>query len=422
MQNDVNRTEGFPIRNRRFGGRCLGVALAAAVVIGGGLGVFSDPIPAFASISWRVVLAPSPNPSRVVHLNGVSCGKPWSCFAVGSTAGGPHVSVPTTTLIEGWNGSSWSIVPSPNADPNGFDGLNGVSCTKPTFCVAVGTNNSVGSSNMDVQKTLVESWNGSVWSIVPSPNTSPTVDNGLNAVSCSGPTFCVAVGAVGSPDNQTPQTLIESWNGSVWSIASSPNSLPSQPNILAGVACTSPTFCISVGDYRYGGNPPGISQTLIESWNGSTWSIVPSPNTSPAQPNSLAGVSCVNPTTCFAAGSGATVTAYQTLIESWNGAIWSIVPSPNTSSTIGNGLGGVSCNKATACVAVGASDQTLIEILHGTTWSMVSSATSGSAVGGSLAGVSCRRPSICAAVGATDQVPDSQPLIEMNAKASTPPR
>jgi hypothetical protein len=424
MRNSVNRARRSPIRNRRFDGRGLGLALAAAVVIGAGLGVFSDPIPAFASTSWQVVATPSPNPSRVVGLNSVSCSKPRLCFAVGSTAGGPHVPVPTTTLIQGWNGSVWSIVPSPNADPNGFDGLDGVSCTRPTFCVAVGTNNSVGPSNMSVQKTLVETWNGSVWSIVPSPNTAPTVDNRLSAVSCSQPTFCVAVGAFGNSDNQTPQTLVELWNGSVWSIAPSPNSLPTQPNQLAGVTCTSPTFCIAVGDYRYAGNPPsGISQTLIESWNGSTWSIVPSPNTSPAQHNSLAGVSCVNPTACFAVGSGTTITGSQTVIESWNGAIWSIVPSPNTSGAIGNGLGSVSCNKATACVAVGASDhQTLIETLRGTKWNIISSTTDGSAVGGTLAGVSCKRPSICAAVGASDQAPDSQALIEMNAKVSRPHR
>jgi len=414
MRNDGHRTNGSRIGDGRIGGRGLRLALAAAVVLGAGLGVFSNTTAAFAGTSWRVVTAPSPNPSRVVGLNGVSCGKSRSCFAVGFTAGGPHVPVPTTTLIESWNGSSWSIVPSPNADPNGFDSLDGVSCTKATFCVAVGTNNS------DVQKTLVESWNGSVWSIVASPNISPTVDNGLNAVSCTKPTFCVAVGSFGSSPSQTPQTLVELWNGSVWSIVPSPNALPSQSTMLSGVSCTGPTFCEAVGDYRSGGDIPGIPQTLIESWNGSTWSIVASPNTSSTLSNSLAGVSCVNPTACFAVGSGADSTVVQTLIERWNGAVWSIVPSPNTSAAISNGIGGVSCNKTTACVAVGASDHTLIETWNGATWSIVSSTADGSAVGGSLAGVSCKRTPVCTAVGATDQVPDSQPLIEMNARTSTP--
>jgi hypothetical protein len=248
MRSEVNRTKGSPIRHRRIGGRGLGSALAAAVVMGIGLSVFTNPIPAFAGTRWQVVVAPNPDPSREVGLNGVSCGKSRSCFAVGFTAGGPHVPIPTTTLIMGWNGSSWSIVPSPNADPTGFDSLDGVSCTTATFCMAVGAHNTVGNTT-DVQKTMIESWNGTVWSIIPSPNTSPTVDNLLNGVSCSKPTFCVAVGAFGNPDTQTPQTLVELWNGSVWSIVPSPNVLPSQPNILSGVTCTGPTFCEAVGDY-----------------------------------------------------------------------------------------------------------------------------------------------------------------------------
>jgi hypothetical protein len=133
-------------------------------------------------------------------------------------------------------------------------------------------------------------------------------------------------------------------------------------------------------------------------------------------------VSCANPTTCVAVGSGANGTVFQTLIEWWDGAVWSIVPSPNTSGAISNGLRGVSCNKGTACVAVGVSDHTLIEAWNGATWNIVSSTASGSAADGSLAGVSCKRTSLCAAVGATDQVPNSQPLIEMNSRTSTPHR
>ena len=40
---------------------------------------------------------------------------------------------------------------------------------------------------------------GFAWSIVPSPNTSTTQDNVLNAVSCSGPSACVAVGFTSPP-------------------------------------------------------------------------------------------------------------------------------------------------------------------------------------------------------------------------------
>jgi len=39
---------------------------------------------------------------------------------------------------------------------------------------------------------------------------------------------------------------------------------------LAGVSCRSRTFCIAVG--------ASLSGTLTERWNGSSWSILPTPN------------------------------------------------------------------------------------------------------------------------------------------------
>jgi hypothetical protein len=44
---------------------------------------------------------------------------------------------------------------------------------------------------------------------------------------------------------------------------------------LHGVLCTSPTDCVAVGDHF---SEDGIGEALIERWNGSTWSVVPSPS------------------------------------------------------------------------------------------------------------------------------------------------
>ena len=98
----------------------------------------------------------------------------------------------------------------------------------------------------DLSQTLIESWNGSVWSIVPSPNTSPTEVNVLLGVSCSSASACTAMGFY-NPSNGFDQTLIESWNGSAWSIVTSPNTSPTQNNYLSGVSCSSPAACTAVG-------------------------------------------------------------------------------------------------------------------------------------------------------------------------------
>src|SRR5207249_4419773 len=107
--------------------------------------------------------------------------------------------------------------------------------------------------------------------------------------------------------------------------------------------------------------------TLIESWNGTSWSIVASPNNGTTRANFLLGVSCVSAGTCTAAGSYINSHGVErTLIESWNGTAWSIAASPNK-GTSHNRLYAVSCPSTTACMAVGLHvngggvDRTLVE-------------------------------------------------------------
>src|SRR5439155_22453256 len=174
------------------------------------------------------------------------------------------------------------------------------------------------------------------WSIVISPNTSATQHNFLFDVTCASASDCWAVGyystgGVGS----VHQTLIEHWNGTAWSIVSSPNASTTQANFLSDVTCTSASDCWAVGG------------TLIEHWNGTTWSIVTSPNT-----GGLSGVTCTSPSDCWAVGSYRNGFYNQTLIEHWNGTAWSIVTSPNT-STIENYLIRVTSTSAPASWAVG---------------------------------------------------------------------
>ena len=127
--------------------------------------------------------------------------------------------------------------------------LNGVSCSTPTSSVAVGT--SQGATN---RQTLTESWDGTAWSVVTSPNTSSTVDNVLNNVTCTNPSFCMAVGY--DDTGSSPPSLIEIWNGRAWSIVSGPNtSVPnSDENFLYGVSCTDPSNCVAAGHWSNTGD------------------------------------------------------------------------------------------------------------------------------------------------------------------------
>src|SRR5579872_335860 len=101
------------------------------------------------------------------------------------------------------------------------------------------------------------------WNVVPSPNGNliPSgLGGGVAAVSASD------VWAVGSSGSQASsgQTLIERWNGASWSVVTSPNP-GSMYNILSGVAAVSASDVWAVGYYV---NSSQVTQTLVEHWNG----------------------------------------------------------------------------------------------------------------------------------------------------------
>ena len=120
--------------------------------------------------------------------------------------------------------------------------------------------------------TLTELWNGSGWSVTSSPDTAQGDQDNLLGVSCLGAGLCDAVGYSHLPGGSN-ETLIESWNGTSWSIVPSPNPLQSGFSILEGISCTAPSLC-NAGGRWYGVNPnmPGQvttpTETLIETIGG----------------------------------------------------------------------------------------------------------------------------------------------------------
>jgi ribosomal protein L24E len=173
------------------------LAAAAAVLIGVALLVAADPAPAMAatSPSWSTVPSANTSSTQDNYLNGVSCTSPTACVAVGHSFDGTH----DQTLVETWDGTSWSITPSPSTSPTSDDSLAGVSCTSTTACVAVGRTYA-GSQD----QTLIDTWDGTSWSVTPSPDTSPTQTNVFDSVSCASATACVAAGFfAGATNNQT---------------------------------------------------------------------------------------------------------------------------------------------------------------------------------------------------------------------------
>ena len=264
-------------------------------------------------------------------LYGVSCTSSNNCVAVGEFDTGES-GAPLQTLIELWDGTAWSVVPSPSPGTE-WSILNGVSCISSVSCIAVGDYSAEANGG---DQALVESWDGSAWSVVPSvdPGSGP---NDLNGVSCTNSNNCVAVG--GYNNGMSSMTLVEAWDGSAMSVIPSPNPNNSSGGILYGVSCTSSNSCVAVGSTQ---------GTLVESWNGAVWTIASSPAS-----GYLLGVSCTTSTDCVALGYSYNGSTDVTLVESWDGTAWSVTSSlsPSASDT----LSGVSCTNLTSCVAVGVS-------------------------------------------------------------------
>src|SRR5581483_688766 len=282
--------------------------------------------------SWKAI--PSPNPGSTPEcknnntgnvLNSVAAVSSNDVWAVGLAFNCHSLIRP---LIIHWDGTQWKPAANPPLRTNDNSALNGVVALASNNIYAVGYQ---PASNGAVL-TLVEHWDGTAWSVMPTP--SPTTGNVLSAVSAASPTDIWAVGTRTDIATTSIQTLVEHFDGATWKIVPSPNPLPKSSlnqNIFTGVQAVSPTDVTAVGFLNDANNLRVL--TLIEHWDGTKWSVVPSPNQSTAAGslNILRGVTAISATDVYAAGyyaDGATGGQHTTMVQHFDGTAWSITASP----------------------------------------------------------------------------------------------
>ncbi|MBO0838563.1 MAG: hypothetical protein J2P28_24040, partial [Actinobacteria bacterium] len=314
--------------------------------------------------SWNVQQAATPAGETSNSLNAVSCPSTKFCEAVGSytDASGNQVS-----LAEDWNGKSWQLQQTSN--PAQAESLSGVSCVSAAFCEAVGIAKGEPAAQM---------WNGTSWTAQAVPGADYLI-----SVSCTSATFCMAVGN---------NAVTETWNGTIWSVTPGPSGF----GPLGSVSCVAADFCEAVGI-----GPAGNGAAAA--WNGTSW--VPQSAPTPAGEDSLSlnSVSCTSRQFCESAGQASSSTGFGsvTAAEVWDGTAWTVQPTPNPASSASSTLNGVSCTSATNCAAVGNSAfaaNTLAMVWDGTAWSLRSTPDVASASSNNFFGVSCQ-PTGCTAVG-----------------------
>src|SRR5262249_47331851 len=113
---------------------------------------------------------------------------------------------------------------------------------------------------------------GLAWRVVASPNSSANT-NILFGAAATSPSDVWSVGTY-YDQNFTAQSLIEHWDGSAWTVSSSPNpgSTGNQLNAVAGLATNDAWAVGFFTDANF------IANALVEHWDGVSWTVVPSPN------------------------------------------------------------------------------------------------------------------------------------------------
>jgi hypothetical protein len=325
---------------------------------------------------WAVGL--TSGPPLILHWNGGA----WSQYLISPdlyflgvaavsrsnawAVGGTNWSAPSLTDAYHWNGKTWTQVPTPTPDGSAF--FSAVAATSATNAWAVGDTGPGPGGPDSANAAMLEHWNGKTWKRQSVP--VPDKPSGFAGVAATSARNAWAVGWTGAP-GRVQAALIEHWDGRKWQRMPAPAGTPGD-SFLTAVAATGSCNVWAVGTTLAS---DGLGKTLILHWNGTQWSVVPSPT--PAGNSDLLSVAASSQRNAWAVGydrgygPSSCSPRCQTIALHWNGTHWSRVPSPNPPAEYLDGFLGVVAIHACDAWAVGTTDyaSTLIAHWNGHTWS-----------------------------------------------------
>ena len=337
-------------------------------------------------------------------------------WAVGhSTNGGGF----DQTLAEHWDGTTWSIVstPNPSSFSNDLTGVIAIS-TNDVWAVGVYATNAGGTN----ANAFAAHWDGSGWNwylLQPVPNNPFSV---LFAVSASSTSDVWAVGTYYSAGFLP---LAYHWNGVNWSPVFPPNPSPTD-NELFGISAFSSTDIWSVGEVSGGIGTP--LQSLAQHWDGSTWTTIATPNIGAGADNEILGVNALEAGHAVGVGFGNFVSGS----TPEQGEAWDLLASGSSTSAVesGPGPGDNQLNDVTRSaggvwavgysrVSASTAPQTLVipatwnSTAHTLTWSPIGTSDNPSATNNDLLAVTAVSPYSFWAVGFQNTAGTDQSLTEV---------
>jgi len=211
-------------------------------------GLFVSRAGVAAAAAWQLVPAPPGTLGELYAVTAVSADDVWA-------AGRDDNDYP---LIEHWDGTSWSVSPTPGLPSNGW--LWGISADASNDVWAVGRRTI---SHTGATAALAERWNGKKWSRIPVPGltTGQYATNALFGVQALSPSDVWVVGEALDRQGRS-RTLVERWNGTHWTI------MPAPPTTAHAISLLTPSFGWIAGQFR---TRPDAQ------WRQSSWRTVRTP-------------------------------------------------------------------------------------------------------------------------------------------------
>ncbi len=275
---------------------------------------------------WQALFPPYPG-SFDVTINSIAAVSDSDVWVVGIAYTTPGTVIPVAAR---WDGHTWHVLSSISSP--GFTQLNGVTALADDNVWAVGSFFAGGFT-----QTLIMHWDGSTWKRIPSPNIADE-NNQFTSISALSANDIWAVGTSNGYEGSL-LTLTEHWDGSRWSIVSSPDPSRSR-NALSSVAAASSNDVWAVGALEpaqpstplttAGGYKQAFDRVIIETdgliehWDGQSWRAASFPRL--GQHQILSSITAYSSQDVWAAGTYVVDTdqgqVLHGLIEHWDGSAW----------------------------------------------------------------------------------------------------
>lgn len=296
------------------------------------------PVAPFAGCGqWEEVASSGPANALESRLNDVTVLAPYDAWAVGKyTAYGP---VPgdqdDSSLAMRWNGTAWSVVPTPSPGPgNGTTSVEftAVSAADPTHVFAVGRQSGQDPWGYLGPRVFAAAWDGLQWNDLgaPWPNSVYAYQGAsgeqLYDVVAIAPDDVWMVGRwwhalLPSGAIEWPGVALH-WNGSSFTIHELPWISSAKNQWATAVAATSSTDVWVVGQ----GNGTAV-KAYVWHWDGSSWAAIQAPT--PGAAREYQSVVALASDDVWVGGwyRDAQYNYFPMLIH-WNGSLWEQVSAP----------------------------------------------------------------------------------------------